>query len=93
MKITWRRIVKAWFPLTLGLVLLLGLSMCRGWICIGSQPPCMTMRVMAGMILMGEISTKMMTRIQMGAIEKVGARMAREKEQTKVEASLTAWTS
>lgn len=53
----------------------------------------MTMRVMAGMILMGEISRKMMTRIQMEAIEKVGARMAREKEKTEIEASLTAWTS
>jgi hypothetical protein len=53
----------------------------------------MTMGVMAGMLLMGEISTKMMTRIQMGAIEKVGARMVREKERTEIEASLTVWTS
>jgi len=49
----------------------------------------MTKRAMAGMILTGEISTKMMTRIQVGAIEKVEARMVREMEQAEIEASLT----
>jgi hypothetical protein len=53
------------------------------------DPPRMTKRAMAGMILTGEISTKMMTRIQVGAIEKVEARMVREMEQAEIEASLT----
>jgi len=53
----------------------------------------MTMGVMAEMILMGEISTKIMTRNQVGAIVKVEASMVREMEQAEVEASLTIWTS